>query len=157
VKGRAAALVVCACIATSLAACRPPGNIAQQRPLSPPVRLVAESSPTIAAGLHRSTSPTDAVADFYIALSTIDMGALQATTTRHLWGLLDAGVFEAARPALSYRELGTRVIDPTHAEVDVQELEGGVLGGAVTFRVVREGGAWRVASFGYTALEDAEP
>ncbi len=99
-------------------------------------------------------NPEDAVTAFYEAMATEDTEKVSAAMTSGGAWDFDPRVFDTWDPDFSWRVVDTDVSD-AEATVVVHEIDGGLLGGTVTFHLLDEGG-WKVDAWQSTATEDME-
>ena len=106
------------------------------------------------AGDAPAEKPEDAVTAFYEAMATEDTEKVSAAMTSGGAWDFDPRVFDTWDPDFSWRVVDTDAGD-AEATVVVHEIDGGLLGGTVTFHLLDEGG-WKVDAWQSTAIEDME-
>lgn len=102
-----------------------------------------------------STTPEQVVDAFYAAVGSGDLTAIQATLVSGFAEGITPDMFEGwTNP--SYRVLTVDTErEPGSVYVEVQEADGGLSNGLVTFKLVQESGEWRITSWSLGGIDEA--
>lgn len=101
--------------------------------------------------------PEDAITAFYEAVAGGDIDTIRATMTADLASQIDDGYFEGWTSP-SYSVITTDSNGSDQATIELQEYDGGLSNGMVTFSLVAEDGSWKIAGWelGTTPLDDTQ-